>query len=91
MGKKILKFKTTRLFYVSYFKFLYNYFLKFIVHKINSKMIKSRMVVLTERDKTDVDVAVYWMLYPTAEVLVDERKRENWCDVDDSEIQSDDQ
>jgi hypothetical protein len=77
MGKKILKFKTTRLFYVSYFKFLYNYFLKFIVHKINSKMIKSRMVVLTERDKSDVDVVVYWMLQPTAELLVDERKREN--------------
>jgi hypothetical protein len=38
------------------------------------------MVVLTGRDKadvTDVDVTVYWMLQPTAEVLVDERKREN--------------
>jgi hypothetical protein len=40
-------------------------------------MIKSRMVVLTGRDKSDVDVVVYWMLQATAEVLVDERKREN--------------
>jgi hypothetical protein len=28
------------LFYVSYFKFLYNYFIKFIVHKINFEMVK---------------------------------------------------
>jgi hypothetical protein len=49
------------LFYVSYFKFLCNCFLKFVVHKINSKMVKSGMVVLTEREKpdvTDADVAV---------------------------------
>jgi hypothetical protein len=42
------------LFYVSYFKFLCNYFLKFIVHKINSKMVKSEMVMLTSRGKVDV-------------------------------------
>jgi hypothetical protein len=41
------------LFYVSYFKFLYNYFLKFIVYKINYKTVKSRMVVLTEREKSN--------------------------------------
>jgi hypothetical protein len=39
---------------VSYFKFLYNYFLKFVVHKINSEMVKFVMMVLTERKKTDV-------------------------------------
>jgi hypothetical protein len=36
-------------------------FIKFIVHKINSKMIKSEMVVLSERenvDVTDIDVAM---------------------------------
>jgi hypothetical protein len=36
-------------------------FLKFIVYKMNSKMINSRMVVLTEREKSDVtdtDVAM---------------------------------
>jgi hypothetical protein len=43
------------LFYVSYFKVLYNYFLKFIVHKINSEMVKSRMVVLTRRVNNNVD------------------------------------
>jgi hypothetical protein len=37
------------LFYISHFNFLYNYFLKFIVNKINFEMVKSRMVVLTRR------------------------------------------
>jgi hypothetical protein len=38
-----------------------DYFLKFVFHELNSEMVKSRMVVLTEREKTDVtnaDVAV---------------------------------
>jgi hypothetical protein len=30
-------------------------FLKFIVHKLNSKIVKSRIVVLTGREKTDAD------------------------------------
>jgi hypothetical protein len=34
------------------------YFLKFVVHEINSKIVKFGMVVLTGRDKTDVDVGV---------------------------------
>jgi hypothetical protein len=49
------------LFYVSYFNFLCNYFLKFIVHEMNSKIFKSEIVVLTERENTDVanaDMAV---------------------------------
>jgi hypothetical protein len=29
-------------------------FLKFIVHEFNSEMVKSGMMVLTEREKTDV-------------------------------------
>jgi hypothetical protein len=29
-------------------------FIKFVVHKINYEMVKSRMVVLTEREKSDV-------------------------------------
>jgi hypothetical protein len=36
-------------------------FIKFIVHKINSEMIKSEMVVLPERenvDVTDIDVTM---------------------------------
>jgi hypothetical protein len=40
-------------------------FLKFIVHKMNFEIINSRMVVLTEREKTDVadaDVVVDWIL-----------------------------
>jgi hypothetical protein len=32
------------------------YFLKFIVHKINSKMIKSEIVKLTERENIDMIV-----------------------------------
>jgi hypothetical protein len=42
------------LFYVSYFKFLYNYFLNFIVQKINSKIVKCEMVVLNWRENDDV-------------------------------------
>jgi hypothetical protein len=37
------------------------YFLKFVVHELNSKMFKSEMVVLTERERTavaDIDVIV---------------------------------
>jgi hypothetical protein len=33
---------------MSYLKNLYN-FLKFVVHEINSKMVKSEMMMLTER------------------------------------------
>jgi hypothetical protein len=32
-----------------------DYFLKFIVHELNSEMVKFGMVVLTEREKTDID------------------------------------
>jgi hypothetical protein len=42
------------LFYVSYFNFLCNYFLKFIVNKMNFEMVKSEMVELIEREKPDV-------------------------------------
>jgi hypothetical protein len=34
------------------------YFLKFVVHEINSKIVKFGMVVLTGREKTDADVGV---------------------------------
>jgi hypothetical protein len=43
------KIKPSHLFYVLYFKFLYNYFLNFVVPKINSKMVNSKMMVLRER------------------------------------------
>jgi hypothetical protein len=32
-----------------------DYFLKFIVHELNYEMVKSRMVVLTGREKVNVD------------------------------------
>jgi hypothetical protein len=42
-----------------YFKFLHISFLKLVVHKMIFKMIKSEMVVLSERDKADmIDVDV---------------------------------
>jgi hypothetical protein len=44
---------------------------------MNSKMFKSGMVVLTWREKTDADVAVGWMLQPTAGAVVGERERES--------------
>jgi hypothetical protein len=30
------------------------YFLKFVVHELNSEIVKSEMVVLTKKEKTDV-------------------------------------
>jgi hypothetical protein len=60
-SKKSKKIKHNCLFYVSYFNFLYNCFLNFIIQKINSKMVKCGMVVLIRREKTDVtdaDVAM---------------------------------
>jgi uncharacterized protein (DUF302 family) len=32
-----------------------DYFFKFVVHELNSEMVKSGMVVLTEREKADAD------------------------------------
>jgi hypothetical protein len=40
-------------------------------------MIKSGMVVLTRREKADIDVVVSWMLQPAAGALVGKREREN--------------
>jgi hypothetical protein len=37
------------------------FFIKFVVHEMNSKMVKSRMMVLTGREKADMvdaDVAM---------------------------------
>jgi hypothetical protein len=36
------------------------YFLKFVIHKINFKIVKSVMMVLTERENTDVTLD--WMM-----------------------------
>jgi hypothetical protein len=43
-------------------------------------MVKSGMVVLIRREKTDMtdaNVTVSWKLQPAAAIVVDERKREN--------------
>jgi hypothetical protein len=53
------------------------YFLKFVIHEMNSKMVKSGMVMLTGTEKVDTDVVVGWMLQPTFEALVGERERES--------------
>jgi hypothetical protein len=50
-------------------------FLKFVVHELNSDMVKSGMVVLTKREK--VDVAVGFKLQPAARTVVGERERES--------------
>jgi hypothetical protein len=45
---------------------------------MNSKMVKSEMVVLTERERSDMvdaDVDVGWMLQPAARAVVDEREK----------------
>ena len=55
-------------------------FLKFIVHELNSEMVKSGMVLLTGRERVDVadaDVAMGWKLQAAAGTVVDERERES--------------
>jgi hypothetical protein len=55
-------------------------FLKFVVHELNFKMVKSEMMVLTGREKTnvtDADVTVGWKLQTAAETVVGERVRKN--------------
>jgi hypothetical protein len=55
-------------------------FFNFIVEKINSKMVKSGMVMLTGRDKAnvaDAGVVMGWMLQPTAGVVVGKMERES--------------
>jgi hypothetical protein len=47
---------------------------------LNFEMVKSRMTLLTGREKSDADVAVDWKLHPAAEIVVDEMKKESWCD-----------
>jgi hypothetical protein len=67
-----------------------DYFLKFVVHELNSEMVKSGMVVLTGREKADVadaDVLVGWKLQPAAGTIVGERERKSWRDVSESKIQ----
>jgi hypothetical protein len=57
-----------------------DYFLKFVIHELNSEMVNSGMVVLIGRENTDVtdaDVAVGWKLQPAIGIVVDEREREN--------------
>jgi hypothetical protein len=53
-------------------------FLKFIVHEINSEIVKSGMVVQTERWNTDMantDVAVSWVLQPAGKTMICVRER----------------
>jgi hypothetical protein len=52
-----------------------DYFLKFIIHELNSEIVKFEMVVLTVREK--VDVTVGWKLQPTAGTIVDEMKKKD--------------
>jgi hypothetical protein len=40
-------------------------------------MVKSGIVVLTEKKKADADVAVGWMLQPAARAVLGEKEREN--------------
>jgi hypothetical protein len=35
-------------------RIILNYFLKFIVHELNSEMVKSKIMLLTEKEKADV-------------------------------------
>jgi hypothetical protein len=48
-------------------------FLKSVAHELNSEMVKSGMVLLTEREK--INVSVGWKLQSAAGNIVDERER----------------
>jgi cation transport regulator ChaC len=53
-------------------------FLKFIVYELNSEMVKSGMVLLTEREKADItnaDVTANWKLQTAAGTVVNARER----------------
>jgi hypothetical protein len=50
-------FKTSHLFYVSFLNFYAIVFLKFVIHKMNSEMVKFEMVVLTRREKVDMTMS----------------------------------
>jgi hypothetical protein len=52
------------------------YFLKFIIHKINCEMVKSVMMVLTDRENADATNTDYDYELD-AEALMIEREREN--------------
>jgi hypothetical protein len=52
-------------------------------------MVKSEMVMLTEREKADLvdaDVTVDWMLMSAIKALVGDREKESWCGVGEIEI-----
>jgi hypothetical protein len=42
--------------------FSYNYFRNFIVHKINSKIVKSVIIILIRKEKTDMTVDLCMLL-----------------------------
>jgi hypothetical protein len=53
------------IYFMYHVLFVFNYFLKFIIHKMNYKIVKSEIMVLTRKEKTDVtgaDVVMNWML-----------------------------
>jgi hypothetical protein len=57
-----------------------DYLLKFVVHKLNSEMVKSEIMMLTERKKsdiTDVDMTVGWKLQAAVKIIVGKRERES--------------
>jgi hypothetical protein len=57
-----------------------DYFLKFIVHELNSEMVKFGMVVLTGREKSDVtdaNMIVDRKLQAAAEIVEGGRERES--------------
>jgi hypothetical protein len=44
--------------YCNFNYYVIQFFFKFVVHKINFKIIKSKIYVLIGREKTDVDVTI---------------------------------
>jgi hypothetical protein len=70
-----------------------DYFLKFIVHELNYEMVKSEMMMLTDKEKIDVadtDVIIDWKLQHVVKPVVDEREKKLiWCRAPGTSLSND--
>jgi hypothetical protein len=59
-------------------RIMLNYFLKLIIYELNSEMVKSKIVLLIEKEKADVadaNVVMRYILQPAVRTVVDEREK----------------
>jgi hypothetical protein len=59
-------------------RIMLNYFLKLIIYELNSEMVKSKIVLLIEKEKADVadaNVVMGYILQPAVRTVVDKREK----------------